>query len=490
MISSSIGDTNPQPSPSTSTGTTTPGVAPKVEGSGRPIDRAHCDAVLNFLFRMACQLNDVSTTPGAMSPGESLSRRCVNLLKLAIKPELWQQPFDLKLTWLDKVFTSIEGQQPNIGNICTALELLTFLLTVLKKEQILTTFRPLQRGLSACVTCTNTRIIKLMHGLLTRLMAIFPTDSHHKHDELETLYATISKMIYEGLAAFEKNPQANPSTLFGTLMTLKAACTNNQSYIDRLITPFMRLLNRLTKDHLGGIANNQNGNGEAATNAGSIALELLVVSLDLVKNRVVVMNVEMRKTFIGGVLVGLIEKSNDVKVIKAIVKMIEEWMKNKNSPVTVSQAPTLREKSILLVKLMQYVEKRFADDQELNGQFLELVNYIYRDEQLKITELTSKLEAAFLAGLRCSQPKIRAKFFEVFDGSMRRRLHDRLLYIICSHAWDSIGQHYWIKQCIELLILTANTTTQIQNSNENHLLPSISSVSLNSFLQNLIIPHL
>lgn len=428
---------------------------------------------------MACQLNDVSTTPGTMSPGESLSRRCVNLLKLAIKPDVWQQPFDLKLTWLDKVFTSIEGQQPNIGNICTALELLTFLLTVLKKEQILTTFRPLQRGLSACVTCPNTRVIKLMHGLLTRLMAIFPTDSHHKHDELETLYATISKMIFEGLAAFEKNAQANPSTLFGTLMTLKAACTNNQSYIDRLIIPFMRLLNRLTKDHLGGIANNQNGNGEAATNAGSIALELLVVSLDLVKNRVVVMSVEMRKMFIGGILVGLIEKSNDVKVIKAIVKMIEEWMKNKNSPVTVSQAPTLREKSILLVKLMQYVEKRFADDQELNGQFLELVNYIYRDEQLKITELTSKLEAAFLAGLRCNQPKIRAKFFEVFDGSMRRRLHDRLLYIICSHAWDSIGQHYWIKQCIELLILTANTTTQIQNSNENHLLPSISSVSLN-----------
>ncbi|XP_053690427.1 transcription-associated protein 1 [Sabethes cyaneus] len=470
-----VGETVPQPSPSSSS--TIINVSnSKVEGSSRPIDRAHCDAVLNFLFRMACQLNDVSTTPGTMSPGESLSRRCVTLLKLAIKPDVWQQPFDLKLTWLDKVFTSIEGQQPNIGNVCTALELLTFLLTVLKKDQILVTFRPLQRGLSACVTCPNTRVIKLMHGLLSRLMAIFPTDSHHKHDELETLYATISKMIFEGLATYEKNPQANPSTLFGTLMTLKAACTNNQSYIDRLIIPFMRLLNRLTKEHLGGITSNPNGNGETANNAGSIALELLVVSLDLVKNRVVVMSVEMRKMFIGGILVGLIEKSNDVKVIKAIVKMIEEWMKNKNTPVTVTQAPTLREKSILLVKLMQYVEKRFADDQDLNGQYLELVNYIYRDEQLKVTELTSKLEAAFLAGLRCNQPKIRAKFFEVFDGSMRRRLHDRLLYIICSHAWDSIGQHYWIKQCIELLILTANTSMQIQNSNDNHLLPSISSV--------------
>lgn len=152
-------------------------------------------------------------------------------------------------------------------------------------------------------------------------------------------------------------------------------------------------------------------------------------------------------------------------------------MKNKNSPVTVLQAPTLREKSILLVKLMHYVEKRFSDDQELNAQFLELVNFIYRDDQLKVSELTAKLEQAFLAGLRCSQPNIRSKFFEVFDGSMRRKLHDRLLYIICSHSWDSIQNHYWIKQCIELLLLTTNTThSQIKNSNDSHILPSITSV--------------
>ena len=91
---------------------------------------------------------------------------------------------------------------------------------------------------------------------------------------------------------------------------------------------------------------------------------------------------------------------------------------------------------------------------------------MYRYDQLKVTVLTSKLKATFLAGLRCSQPTIRAKFFEIFDGSMRRRLHDRLLYIVCSHTWDTIGQHYWIKQCIELLIITCNT-----NSNESHLLP-------------------
>lgn len=450
---------------------------PKVEGASRPIDKNHCDTILNFLMRLACLVNEAVPTPGTLMPGENLSRRCMGLIKMAMKPEVWPQPCDLKLNWLDKVFANLESTQPNISNICTALELLTFLLGVMKNEQILITFKPLQRGLSACVICTNTRVTRLMHGLLSKLMAIFPTDSYHKHEELESLYSTVSKMIFDGLATYEKNSQASPSSLFGTLMILKAACTNNPSYIDRLIVPFMRLLNRLHKDHIqistasqapGGGGPNQ-GDG-SSTSHSPVALELLIMSLELVKNRVIVMTVDVRKLFIGSILVGLIEKSSDVKVVKSIVKIIEEWMKSPH------QTPTLREKSILLVKLMQYVEKRFGADQELNAQFLELINYIYRDEQLKQSELTSKLEAAFLAGLRCNQPSIRAKFFEIFDGSMRRRLHDRLLYIICSQAWDSIGQHYWIKQCIELLILTANTTTQIQNANDKHLLPSISSV--------------
>jgi transformation/transcription domain-associated protein len=368
----------------------------------------------------------------------------------------------------------------------TGLELLTFLLGCgMCRDHLLAIFRPLQRGLSVCVTSHNPKVIKIMHTLLTKLMQIFPPD--HKHDEMEQLYATISKTICDGLTQFEKNPKANTTSLFGTLMILKAACSNNQSYIDRLIVPFMHILDRLKKEHIGPSTQHQPAQqhipGQAQvqqpvpSHNSEVTLELLIVSLDLVKNRVIVMGVDLRKMFIGTILVGLIEKSTEPKVIKAIIKMIEEWMKNKNTQVTVLQAPTLREKSILLVKLMHYVEKRFSDDQELNAQFLELVNYVYRDDQLKVSELTSKLEQAFLAGLRCSQPSIRSKFFEVFDGSMRRKLHDRLLYIVCSHSWDSIQHHYWIKQCIELLILTTNTThTQIKNSNDNHLLPSITSV--------------
>lgn len=192
-----------------------------------------------------------------------------------------------------------------------------------------------------------------------------------------------------GLNNYEKNAQANPSTLFGTIMLLKAACANNHSYIDLLITPFMRVLHRLAKEHLQ----------PTSPDHSSMTSELLILSLDLVKTRVVVMGVEMRKTFIGNILVGLIEKTQDVKVIKAIIKMLEEWMKCK-SYVTLNQAPSLREKSILLVKMMQYVEKRFSEDVDIMAQFLDLVLFVYTDAALKQTELTTKLEPAFLSGLR------------------------------------------------------------------------------------------
>ena len=44
---------------------------------------------------------------------------------------------------------------------------------------------------------------------------------------------------------------------------------------------------------------------------------------------------------------------------------------------------------------MQNVEKRFPDDLDLNGQFLEMVNFVYRDETLKSSELARLWQYSF-----------------------------------------------------------------------------------------------
>ncbi|XP_054724829.1 transformation/transcription domain-associated protein-like [Uloborus diversus] len=445
------------------------GTVGKHADRNKPIEKEHADAVVNFLLRMACQVNESSTAVG--TTGEILSRRCVALLKTALKPDVWPNA-ELKLTWFDKLLSTIkENPQPNYGNICTALELLAFLLSILRKEIVLTTFRPLQRGIASCLNCNNSKVIRSVHNLLSRLMSLFPTEPTNssvasKYEELECLYAVVSNVVLEGLNTYEKSTtSSSPQPLFATLMILKSACVNNPCYIDRLISSFMRVLQKMTKEHLATQPEHLN----------PMATDLLILSLDLVKNRVGVMGQDMRKTFIGSILVGLLEKSPDVKILKAITKMVEDWVKSK-STIAVNQSPSIREKSILLVKMMQFIEKRFPNELDLNAQFLELVHYVYKDESLKSTELQSKLEPAFMAGLRCVQPHIRAKFFELFDNSMRRRLHDRMLYIICAQNWETIGSHFWIKQCIELLLVTAVDGIPIQTSTPNVLLPAITAV--------------
>ena len=87
------------------------------------------------------------------------------------------------------------------------------------------------------------------------------------------------------------------------------------------------------------------------------------------------MGQDIRKAFIGNILVGLIEKSSDVKVMKAITKMLEDWMKNKDVKM-MNQGPNLKEKSILLVKMTPNVEKRFTDDADLNAQVLLKIHII------------------------------------------------------------------------------------------------------------------
>lgn len=113
-------------------------------------------------------MNDAAAS--ANNSGDQLSKRCVALLKMALKPDVWPN-CELKLAWFDRLFQTVDNPQtqaapagaiaanpPNFTNICTALELLTFLLSILRKEQILAGFKPLQRGLASLMNCTNPKV--------------------------------------------------------------------------------------------------------------------------------------------------------------------------------------------------------------------------------------------------------------------------------------------------------------------------------------------
>nr|XP_018666778.1 transformation/transcription domain-associated protein isoform X1 [Ciona intestinalis]XP_018666779.1 transformation/transcription domain-associated protein isoform X2 [Ciona intestinalis] len=448
------------------------------------LDKKHSDTVVNFLLRMTCQVNESSG-----GSAEILSRRCVVLLRSALRADVWPKS-DLHLLWVDKLLLSVDpAQQGNTGSICTGLELINLILSLIPKDSVISTVKPLQKGIAACMTCSNVKVIRSVQSLLVRLFSLFPpTAPPANHDpmlgqvivpkvelslaerDLEVLFSAMENTVLEGLNEFEKAGTTSTG-LFSTLMILKAACTHTPAYIDHLLATFVRVFQKLVKEHLQSPPQS----GQTGSEVSPFISELIVVCLDLAKCRVVSMAADTRRSLMHGVFSQIIERSTDPKLIKAVIRIMDEWLKARASG-DASQAPTLREISPLLLKLMN-IDKRFTSEHlDIHTGFLDLVNYVYRDESLSGSELTSKLEPAFLSGLRCTNPTTRRSYFEVFDNSIPQNLYDRLLYMICSQNWEAMGTHYWIKQCIEMIFAVCDRTSTVMAKGSPYLLPSITHV--------------
>ena len=90
---------------------------------------------------------------------------------------------DIKIPWFARLLEALTQTDPstnqpiaNYANICTAVDLLTFLLQILPRSVLLPGFKSLHKGLTICMTCGNTKVVRYMHVLLSRLMAMFPTE--------------------------------------------------------------------------------------------------------------------------------------------------------------------------------------------------------------------------------------------------------------------------------------------------------------------------
>lgn len=61
-------------------------------------------AMMTHSSPFCIQVNDATNVAG--SPGELLSRRCVSLMKSALRPDMWPRA-ELKLQWFDKLLMTV-----------------------------------------------------------------------------------------------------------------------------------------------------------------------------------------------------------------------------------------------------------------------------------------------------------------------------------------------------------------------------------------------
>ena len=105
-----------------------------------------------------------------MLPGQSttqfdqLNKRCVHLLKVALKPEIWGRTATLNLKWMNRTLelaeqpTRNDQTQANHVHVHICLDVLCYLVTVMPADAVVTVFTPLQRALASCLMCGTTTV--------------------------------------------------------------------------------------------------------------------------------------------------------------------------------------------------------------------------------------------------------------------------------------------------------------------------------------------
>ncbi|CEG78070.1 Putative Transformation/transcription domain-associated protein [Rhizopus microsporus] len=404
--------------------------------------------VIGYLVRLAC---------GVYNPNDMMQKRLVSrtieLVKSLLSPDLWPD-VHIRLNHLERPLMFREVNELIAPSVCSALEILNADIAHRSTEWFIANMTQLHRLLEGSIRTENSRIQNALYPVLIRIMEaihqyslslkasrtsnetsssdqmpesndetkapeaqnvemfanteITADDSNMASMDVDQTTAIKTEEIEEPKEKLiEQPPQViafmnlinttireglnSMSNLYGVLKLLEAVSSSDGEFLDPYIPAISKMAQLLTKEHTLPPEENEEHH--------EIDINLLILGLSLMKKRIGYLG-DHRLYFLS-CLVQLMEKSEDTRLLNNILDMLNEWVMNDANPM-----PTVKEKAGLLGKMMAVEGKK---DPKLIEDFLQLVLKIYSTPSLANSELTIRLEQAFLYG---TQPRDSCEIYE------------------------------------------------------------------------------
>jgi transformation/transcription domain-associated protein len=302
----------------------------------------------------------------------------------------------------------------------------------------------LQKLIQKGMKCDDHSIHDALHPIFQRLLRLFPLpkEDEERQGSMSEFHTFVYQTIGEGL---------NQTALRGTLLMLKTVVELAPERIEPFSAPITKLLGKLVKDHLAATAQAiaQATSGAAAAVAVNTPqfenlARLIILMFEICQLSVAFLG-ESRRPFHAS-LCALVEGSKTTTLCGYLLDLGRSWALHKHDPY-----PTIKDKATFLQKMLKF-EKR--GDGTLFHKYLELIYDIYNEPTLRRSDLTTRLEPAFLVGCRAQEGDLREKFMDLLDASIPRTLFSRLSFILGVQSWEALADHNWIYLALHLLLGT------------------------------------
>ncbi|KAG0164843.1 hypothetical protein DFQ30_009322 [Apophysomyces sp. BC1015] len=398
--------------------------------------------LVGYLVRLACTV---------FSPTDMIQRRLVQrvleLIKDFLNPSLWPD-VHVKFSHLERTLTVKDMSDILVTSVCSALEILNIDVSHKPAEWFIVNMNQLYRLLETSIKSDNVRIQTAIYPVLVHIFEaihqttnVESTEQESQHPDVASFVSLVDSTITDGIV--------NTNNIYTTLKLLQAASSSRSEHLDAFLPGIVKMLQKLTKEHTVP--------SHATSTIGyDSQVNLLIIGLGLLKKRISYLG-DQRRWFLT-CLIQLIEKSPDVQLLRTLLEMLSEWILGKTD--TFPTIPTIKEKAGLLVKMMTFENR---NDTKLTEEFLDLVIKVYSTPTFARSELTVRLEQAFLLGTRSENPQIRTQFMRVFDRSINRTLYSRLNYILGVQNWEFLSNTFWIPQALDLLLGVVQADSRVSS---------------------------
>ena len=403
-------------------------------------------------------------TPPLVQTGDMI-KKAVYLLRNLLSPEYWGDlDIDLYQKVMEPILAGEKADKPDdkhTTSMINALQVLRVLLADKPDDWIVARVPVIQKLFEKPLRSDNPEIQDSLHGLedemditpklippIKRVLNALPDDQPEDEDAMDVEHSPSEFVVYLSAIATETLSANNYVSSLNILWSLsKSKPAEMDGHIPQVMKAFSQ---KLAKEHVAAstqnvgqfAANGRPAEGVPDQQEFELGVDLIFKTIELISVRMSHLG-EQRRPFLS-VLAQLVERSQNIKLCSKILGMVEEWIFH-----STESWPTLKEKTAVLHKMLLFETRT---DKTMLKKFLNLVIRIYEDSKITRTELTVRLEHAFLIGTRAQDVEMRNRFMNIFDRSLTRLASSRLSYVLTCQNWDTLADSFWLAQASHLLL--------------------------------------
>lgn len=359
-----------------------------------------------------------------------LSKRALDLFKEILGPKGLPN-VSVKLAFFNRTMTQ-DITESTIATVANSAEAIAAVAEVRDQAWIRSKLEVFRKLLEKVWVSDDASLHEVIRPITERMFEELPEEEvADSDDDAQKLLKFVSTTVNNGLQTSLRSTNELPGTIFILKCWLKVQ--PKQLHNEGIASGLLRVLSNLVKVH-------------TSTNGPDPSYRLIMSILDMLRDRVG--DLKEHRRYLVNILGALIDKSTNLTLCRYLLDLVRQWVvKEHDGPIAV------KDKALLLLRMATFEQR----DDALFKEYLDLIFEVYELPELAGTDITHRLEPAFLLGTRSKDAAQRAKFLDKLEATLPRALDTRLEYLYSLQNWETLADSYWIPQMLSLLLGAADS---------------------------------